>query len=1240
MSKLNLIQQKIIELDGGSFQNLFDAYLHEKYSFSNINPLGSHDGTNKVTKGTPDTYIINDDNTYTLITYGTVSSNPYKKLREDILSCLDENKTGLQKKQIKKIICGYCSSNLTTGQTNELKQLAQDIELELIGLGTISYDLELKFPKLAYKFLNIPIDTRQTYSIDDFIEAYDKSKTNAPLGINFMFREKELLEIKQSIFNNYTTLIFGSSGIGKTRLVLEALRSEEFSKCIILCVKNNGEILSSDINTYISTPGDYVLFLDDANQTSNFKYILDFVHNPPIGINIKLVMAVRDYAKEKILSNVYNFSQPSLIKIEKFGNDEIKEILKNNLGIVNSSYLKRIAEISKGNARLAIIAGKIALEGKLGSIQNVIDIFKNYYGKILSEQDIGKNELYSLFIISFFKAIHIDTNILLQDFLTTFRIDKNDFIESVITLNKKELVDLYEDKLVKISDQSLADYILYYTFIETKAISILNLLKIAFLKNQENTISAINTIMNLFYSEDTYEYIKAQVLKSWNTADPENEIVYLKSFYLLDQEKSLLCAKKEIDNLPQEDFSLVDADFEKRFRNHYFSNFLPEMLSGFKHSDNYSSVINLLLKLSTKNLKCALDVCYIFCNKFLYDKNSCTHSFEEEFLLIKTVLEACKSGENFNLTIILLEILKTALKAEFTKTESGESARSIWFSTMTLPLSDDVEKIRSFIWNILADLYKNEAYKIRVEKFLYDYNTGIHDKDCRTKFVQYDMECFEKEFFKYFEEITFEQAIILNKLARNYQYLEAEPTKFLNRYKENNDFKLINIFISTSFSKKWKEEQEEKEKQIIKAISDFNQDDYEALFNNCKKYEELKLDEEHLVGQGLYIIFRKLEEKPERYIEIVKLYLQKEAPFFWHVADKIIQKLVDFIGPTETRKIIDKTKGKINSTLNSAFYRFLPSDFITNKECEELKLFIDKELLNEYPRIIDIYSLEKYKNVNPVIFYDINHSIINFAKTTDRNDQILGSYLDHYLSEDMVEKLIQIFKDNNEKLEEIYFAQLNSTVDFQNLLFEKLFEKGLVFWKKFIKFLFDENIRESQLHSIFEVIWNKDDYVQYIDALIEIGIFAEENFKVYNFHDILSAIFSNANKTSEIIISRKEKWLEDFIVKNIEDQNKIEIVFEIVVNYFEKSKLEYFKLLFKLDKDFELFKRLSLFRWNYSWSGSEIPLINERIRFLEDLKSLFVEVDFIEHKDYINKKINCQKVRRNDAKIREYLENL
>lgn len=56
MSKINAIQHEIIQLDGGSFQKLFDAYLYKKYNFKNIEPLGVQSGTNKTTKGTPDSF--------------------------------------------------------------------------------------------------------------------------------------------------------------------------------------------------------------------------------------------------------------------------------------------------------------------------------------------------------------------------------------------------------------------------------------------------------------------------------------------------------------------------------------------------------------------------------------------------------------------------------------------------------------------------------------------------------------------------------------------------------------------------------------------------------------------------------------------------------------------------------------------------------------------------------------------------------------------------------------------------------------------------------------------------------------------------------------------------------------------------------------------------------------------------------------------------------------------------------
>ena len=79
MSKINIIQNAIKELEGGSFQKLFDAYLYKKYKFTNIQTLGVQDGTNKTTKGTPDSFVVEDDGKYILIMYGTVGTEAFGK---------------------------------------------------------------------------------------------------------------------------------------------------------------------------------------------------------------------------------------------------------------------------------------------------------------------------------------------------------------------------------------------------------------------------------------------------------------------------------------------------------------------------------------------------------------------------------------------------------------------------------------------------------------------------------------------------------------------------------------------------------------------------------------------------------------------------------------------------------------------------------------------------------------------------------------------------------------------------------------------------------------------------------------------------------------------------------------------------------------------------------------------------------------------------------------------------------
>lgn len=102
MNNVNLIQSAIMQLGGGAFQKLFDVYLYKKYKFKNIQTLGVQTGTNKPTKGTPDSYVLTDDGCYILINYGTVISQSAKKIRDDILSCFDKSKISLPENKIKK----------------------------------------------------------------------------------------------------------------------------------------------------------------------------------------------------------------------------------------------------------------------------------------------------------------------------------------------------------------------------------------------------------------------------------------------------------------------------------------------------------------------------------------------------------------------------------------------------------------------------------------------------------------------------------------------------------------------------------------------------------------------------------------------------------------------------------------------------------------------------------------------------------------------------------------------------------------------------------------------------------------------------------------------------------------------------------------------------------------------------------------------------------------------------------
>lgn len=209
MSRINEIQTRIKSLSPGAYQKLMDAYLHKKYEFENIETLGMQAGTDKTTKGTPDSYVKLENGKYIFIMHGSVEKTSFDKIRKDINSCFDEEKVKLQKSEIDKIICCHTSSDITPEQYEILCGLHPGIKIELIGIGTVSHDLENKYPYLAKDHLDIDLDTGQILDLEGFVKKSDKNNMNAPLDIACLHREQEIDKLVVDLENEDMILVCG-----------------------------------------------------------------------------------------------------------------------------------------------------------------------------------------------------------------------------------------------------------------------------------------------------------------------------------------------------------------------------------------------------------------------------------------------------------------------------------------------------------------------------------------------------------------------------------------------------------------------------------------------------------------------------------------------------------------------------------------------------------------------------------------------------------------------------------------------------------------------------------------------------------------------------------------------------------------------------------------------------------------------------------------------------------------------
>ena len=1227
MANIESIKQKILQLDAGSFQNLCDSYLY-KTGYPSIVSLGGEAGTRKTTLGTPDTYFIASNEKYVFVEYTTQRTNLFAKIRDDLEKCLDTAKTGVPYDKISEIIYCHTSSNLTPFQDSEVKKLCEDVgvKLVIIGIDKLAEDIYLFHHNLSRDFLGISISTDQIQSYDEFINSYNANRIAAPIDTKFLFREKEFQDIINAYLKVDVVILSGSSGTGKTRLALHYVKNHADAKNEkTYCIHSNALPIYEDLKLFLDKPGDYFLFIDDSNQLSGLQHIIRYVSMKPEGYNVKILITVRDYALQKVINDVRAITSYEIVNANVFSENEIKELLETSLGILNSDYQERIIRIAEGNARIAILAGKVACSSnRLESIDDVSQLYEDYYGSNLEKNQffIDKNLCITSGIIAFLEAIHLDYIDALLPILQEKGLNRDSFIENIRMLHEREIVDICNDKAVRFSDQCLSNYLLKYIFFDKKLLSLSKMIKACFSSYRERTISSVNTLLNIFKNKALLNFAEKEIKLLWDELSTEKSPIFfefVKVFFRINPTETLLLLQNEIESEERVICEWIDIDTEKRKNYQHVENDIIKILGGFADMTDLPTACDLFFQYYLKRPDLFMEFYHAVNIYFGIHRDAIRNDFYTQIIFLKKIKEYSDDWEQELIANFFLQIVEGFLKLYFSPTEGGRKNK-VTIYQIPLVISKGVEIYRKLIWEYLYSLSKNEKYKAKVKEILSSY--GGYIDDVSVTVLKFDLNYIQSILKSNFPPDKLTNCLLADKLVKVLSRMNCSCAFLLSEYFEGASFQLYCLLKGSNYEDTSYEEYKKRKQQSINYYtSNCDLQMFKKLIDVCSSVSGTDNHSSWEVAEGLSIAFDAISDKVAWYVDAIKYYIKNDTPYNLHPCP-LVYTLFSLLPDSEVYEIIINEEYSQKNAWIYAYYHELPLELITEKHLQRLYDFLkdtsDRYITSSSMRDVDF--LEKYNLIDKWAFIEGCKIILDKKKYSAF---IVDIYFDLLFNEyhNTPKEVIQKFNCNLELLEEIYYSMLscNKYCDYYGQFLKEIYSVRPSILDKYIDYLINiDSLSEHQEKQC--CFFDLNNYLEIYNKIFEqlINNRRYSKLSVPYFLEYLLLPKQNEKK----LLERQDMWIRQCIQQFCNDEAKMYCLFSALSKLESKRKIEYILLFLKNNPLFEDFKKIPLIPTSCSWSGSAVPMYSAWIEFLELLLPEFIGVKWIKHKNYIETKID------------------